>query len=134
MTKREQRCQAIQATLAKVAASPGTARGAAEAALGLWGQVVDQLVPVIGHQGVDALLGRARHLAGLTELQGQPGGPPVPLATLHGCLELSYEANEALLVTFTDLLAGLIGESLTSQMLGPVWTSPAPPSDQESAS
>jgi hypothetical protein len=44
------------------------------------------------------------------------------------------EAVYALLLTFTELLATLIGESLTERLLAPVWARPSLPSDQETVS
>ncbi len=55
-------------------------------------------------------------------------------ARLAGCeTALAIEASAALLVTFTELLDSLIGESLTERLLAPIWASPLPVSEQESA-
>jgi hypothetical protein len=43
------------------------------------------------------------------------------------------EASYMLLLTFTELLATLIGESLTTRILAPVWAPPSFSSGQESA-
>jgi len=66
------------------------------------------------------------------------GGSANPLPSLMVCLAGQHtataaEASYTLLLTFTELLATLIGESLTTRLLAPVWAGPVP-SEQESAS
>jgi hypothetical protein len=46
----------------------------------------------------------------------------------------AQEAAFTLLLTFTELLATLIGESLTERLLAPVWARPSLPLEQETAS
>jgi hypothetical protein len=125
MDTRERRRAAIQGYLTQSTAQPA---GVPLVALDVWGQVVEQLVPVIGLQGVDALLNRSLQIAGMiAPWPAKPaakGEPYTPLATLGKCLAPSPEVNLALLVTFTDLLANLIGEALTDRMLDPIWIAP----------
>jgi hypothetical protein len=44
---------------------------------------------------------------------------------------VAAEASAALLATFTELLATLIGAPLTDRLLDPVWTASAPPVGRE---
>jgi hypothetical protein len=58
------------------------------------------------------------------------------LANLRSSLEamdpmVGAAGGFALLATFTELLATLIGESLTERLLDPVWTPPKPAAEQE---
>jgi hypothetical protein len=66
------------------------------------------------------------------------GGSAGPLPSLIACLSAqraaaATEAASALLLTFAELLATLIGESLTERLLGPVWAQPSLPSEPETA-
>ena len=69
---------------------------------------------------------------------GGPDDKTDPLANLRASLEaidpvVGTAASFALLVTFTELLATLIGESLTDRLLDPVWAPPKPEARQETA-
>lgn len=48
-----------------------------------------------------------------------------------GATNDAMEAGHALLVTFTELLSTLIGDSLTRRLLSPVWAFSSPISEQE---
>jgi hypothetical protein len=89
-----------------------------------------QLAPVIGARGVDALFIRSLHLTSATFpwlASAQSDRPGVaPLAGLKALLETrdstaATEASHTLLVTFTELLASLIGAPLTERLLDPIW-------------
>jgi hypothetical protein len=104
--------------------------------------VADRLAPVIGAQGVDVLFSRSLHLTSAAfpwlATAGDRGGSTAQLASLKARLagrelDISAEASCALLVTFTELLATLIGESLTGRLLGPIWAPQSPASEQETA-
>lgn len=132
-------------TIRRMLAQPAAGEDAgaiAEAAISAWHQMAHRLAPVIGGRGVEVLFSRALHLTsqafpwlGTVEGHGEVAAPPP--ARVSACLA-SHEpaaaaaASLALLVTFTDLLATLIGDSLTDRLLDPVWLSAAsPPSDAE---
>ena len=130
--------EAIRNTLARWAGDAPDSGAIAEAALETWSRVSDRLEPVIGLRGVDALFNRALHVTGktypwLTTAAVEENGT----AQLMGLrLRLAgrepVEAEEAsyvLVMTFTVLLANLIGESLTKRLLAPVWSLPS--ADQE---
>ena len=113
----------------------------AEATASTWRLVAETLASVIGARGLDVLFSRALHQTSATfrwlEVAEDRGGSAGSLPGLMACLtgqhtSTAAEASYTLLVTFTELLATLIGESLTTRLLGPVWDSPSLPSGQES--
>jgi hypothetical protein len=113
----------------------------AEATASTWRLVTEQLAPVIGARGLDVLFSRALHQTSASfpwlEVAEDRGGSATPMTSLMACLtgqhpSTAAEASTALLVRFTELLATLIGESLTTRLLGPVWDFPSLPSGQES--
>ena len=136
--------EAIRSTLLRWAGDAPDSSAIAEAALMTWSRVSGRLEPVIGMRGVDALFDRAMHLtcktypwlaASATEDdEVAPGVTPVVPALTNLMIlrlrladrepELAEEAGYILLVTFTALLANLIGESLTQRLLAPVWSPP----------
>lgn len=130
-------------TLVQRAGSSGDAKAVAEATIAIWHDARVQLAPVIGGQGVDVLLRRSLHLAGRTlpclAVAGHAGSSSELLATLQarlaGCeTALAIEAGIAFLATFTELLASLIGQSLSERLLAPIWAPPLPASKPESTS
>jgi hypothetical protein len=121
MDRRERRRNAIRTALA-MGAEPAASHGLA---LRLWGRLQRQLAPVIGHQGVDALVDRSLQLTGINPARLYvPDAPERQRTSLEALLETTPEANAVLLETFTDLLATLIGASLTDRLLDPVWAEP----------
>ena len=121
--------EAFRSTLAHQVGQPPEARAVAEASLAIWRRIAAQLTPVIGARGVDALFGRALHLASrefpwlAQPLADEPSADP--MASGCGRLQVrdgtaALEAAVALLGTFTDLLATLIGTTLCERLLGPV--------------
>jgi hypothetical protein len=112
-------------------AGPGADAGAiALATLVLWQRIATQLEPVIGARGVDALFGRALHLAGKAHPclapDGLRGSSAAALEQVQQQLsaqgdELAREASLSLLAGFSDLLASLVGDSLTERLLRPAW-------------
>ena len=129
------RRDAILATLTQRAGVDSDAGSIAQATLDTWQRVAERLVPVIGARGVDALLGRALHLTNNAfpwlAMAGSDGGSAALLASLKtrfagGETTAAAEAGHHLLATFSDLLASLIGESLTDRLLAPAWAAPSP--------
>ena len=128
--------------LAQSAGEAPDASAIAEATLSTWRQVMDQLAPVIGARGVDALFSRSLHVTSKAfpwlAMAGNDGNGAARLASLKARLAgqetaAAAEASHTLLVNFTELLATLIGASLTERLLAPVWLPPPPESEQESA-
>lgn len=137
------RRDAIRATLTQRAGGDPDASAIAQATLDTWHQVADRLAPVIGARGVDALLSRSLHLTNRAfpwlAITGSDGDSVALLASLKTRLAgaettAAAQAGHALLATFTELLATLIGESLTERLLTPVWVAPSPDPEQEHAS
>jgi hypothetical protein len=104
--------------------------------------VTVQLAPVIGARGLDLLFSRALQQTSAAfpwlAVAVDRGGSASPLPSLMVCLagqhtSTAAEASYTLLLTFTELLAKLIGESLTTRLLAPVWAPPSLSSGQESA-
>ncbi len=115
----------------------------AEATLSTWHQVAVRLGPVIGSRGVEALFNRSLHITSKSypwlavDESGENFAFQFPDLRARIALREPVDAEEAshtLLVNFTELLATLIGESLTMRLLEPVWVAPAPESEQEKAS
>ncbi len=134
--------EAIRGTLARRAGPVSNAVATAEAAASTWRSVTEQIAPVIGVRGFDVLFGRALHKTSATfpwlEVARNRGGSAGMLPGLIACLarqdtSTAAEASGTLLFTFTEMLATLIGESLTTRLLAPVWASPSSSSGQESA-
>lgn len=146
-TESDLRRAAIRETLAHHAGKTPDANAIAAATILTWGQMAIRLAPVIGARGVDVLIRRALHLTHLAfPWLVVAGGENeeheesiAPLTSLTACLAdrepaVVIEASAALLITFTEQLTTLIGESLTARLLGPVWVSSSPAAEQETAS
>jgi len=143
MPTSDSRREAIRRTLARRVGGVPDADAVADAAVDIWHQVADRLTPVIGAQGVDVLYRRSLHLTSsafpwLANAGDHPAGT-TQLASFKARLSdhepaASAEASYVLLVTFTELLATLIGESLTERLLDPVWEPQSPASEREAAS
>jgi hypothetical protein len=123
--------ESIRTTLALRAGSVPDARATAEAAAATWRRVDLQLAPVIGARGLTVLFSRALHqtsavfpwLAGGVDREGSADPLHCVMASLAGQpAAAAAEASYALLLTFAELLAALIGEPLTERLLAPVWT------------
>lgn len=124
----------IVRTLGPLAAAGTGAGQIADAAVAIWDAVDAALSPVIGHRGCAALYRRSLHVS-LTDfpwLQPAYEGATAPgdFASLHHALSAqsgpqAAAAHDALLRTFQDLLADLIGRSLTQRLLQAAWDSPS---------
>lgn len=102
----------------------------ADAAIHLWAQMATQIISIVGEDGFNSLYARSVFLAqrtfpwlttsSLSEQNDQR------FAELKKELEgrtpsQAREANSLLLLTFTGILAALIGEPLTTRILGAAW-------------
>ena len=135
--------QRIEAVLACHLTEGVSADVIADAACELWHGIDVSLSPIIGRQGVAALLKRSLHLtrtaypalAAAASADIRPGDFRALRAVLAGQARAEAAAlNAALLGTFYDLLSSLIGATLTERLLDPVWASPssdAPAQDSE---
>ena len=117
-------------TLAQRAAAGADSEQIADTVLATWRQIDTALVPIIGQGSVTVLLMRSLHLTEQAHpwLAGmQPGAQTaVDLGDLRAILvhqdgETAAAAAGALLQTFYELLASLVGPSLTERLLHSVW-------------
>lgn len=127
--------QALQAMLVRRAldgSAPVTA-----ATIATWRRVAEALAPVIGDMGVVALFERSLHLTStefpwLSTVQRAPQ-IEASLKNLRQCLadrEMADSsgvtaASSAHLYIFAELLAVLIGPSLSERLLRPMWSTTA---------
>lgn len=106
-----------------------------DAAVALWEPVATEIIAVVGVNGFDSLFARSVDLTQATFpwLDGGPAALPDDQrfaglkASLDGAApELARAANRLLLTIFTDILASLIGEQLTTRILDSAWGNGAP--------
>lgn len=102
----------------------------ADVSVALWEQLSVELIAIIGESGFDSLYARSIYLiqTAYPWLNATVLSPHAKhrFAGLHTRFAeqapaLVAEANKQLLITFTDILASLIGEDLTIQILGAAW-------------
>lgn len=104
----------------------------ADAAMDLWEKLADEIISIVGEAGFDSLYERSAHLAQSTFPWLPPGSSPSQPPQRHRFAELGMRladqtpadaraANSLLLTSFTDILASLIGEQLTSSILRSAW-------------
>lgn len=104
----------------------------ADAAMGHWQQLADEIISIVGEAGFASLYERSLHLAQST-FPWLPSGisPPQP-GSSHRFVELgtclaeqtpahALVAHSLLLTIFTDILTSLIGEQLISSILRAAW-------------
>jgi hypothetical protein len=124
------RRESIATSIARRAGPGADASATARATLAVWDGMATQLEPVIGARGVDALFGRALHLAGKQfpwlAAEAVRGGSASALDHVQQRLAdqghaQASAAAQALLGGFTELLVTLVGDSLATQLLGPAW-------------
>ena len=99
-------------------------------AINLWEQMAIQIISTVGVGGFNSLYARSIFLAQSTFPWLREGSPSSEtdrrFAELKTSLEgqapaTACEANCLLLITFTDILASLIGEHLTASILRSAW-------------
>jgi hypothetical protein len=120
--------ESIRTALAQRAGVLG-ADATVEATAATWRLMAAQLAPVIGARGLEALFGRALHMTSTTYPWLAVGDDRSGAGRLPGIAECfarqdpasAAEASYTLLLTFSELLTTLIGESLTTRLLAPVW-------------
>jgi hypothetical protein len=131
---------AIRRTLSPVAECGSDADCVVEITIDTWRQLAGHLTPVIGARGVDVLFKRSLHVTSRDYPWLARAGEGGDVAAQSAVLRARFEARDpatavaasyALLVTFTELLAGMIGGSLTDRLLDPVWAPPSPGHEQE---
>ncbi|MDP2170018.1 MAG: hypothetical protein Q8J96_06315 [Rhodocyclaceae bacterium] len=102
----------------------------ADAAIDLWEPMAAKIISIVGEDGFNSLYARSVFLA-------QPTFPWLAASALSQQTDQRFaelkkrlegqtpsqarEANSLLLVTFTGILAELIGEPITARILGSAW-------------
>lgn len=119
----------MQSLLAQRAAPNADAAHIAEAMVAIWQDIDVALRPMLGQQGVVALYKRSIYLTGkshpwLTELHDRAAAAmnldELREAVAHKDNAVALEGSDAMLQTFHELLASLLGSSLTERLLRPV--------------
>ena len=105
----------------------------ADTAVSHWEKLADEIISVVGEAGFVSLYERSLHLAEATFPWLSPGSAPLQSPShSHRFVELGLRladhtpaqartAHGLLLTLFTDILASLIGEQLTSSILRAAW-------------
>ena len=109
-----------------------SATSVADAVARALGHLMDELEPLVGMHGVNALFGRSVHLvrrdhaAALTPAKGTRDEQMACLREELARLDIAEARtiSTALLTTFADLLTSLIGEPLTNRLLRSAWNLP----------
>ena len=102
----------------------------ADAAINLWEPMATQIISIIGEGGFNSLYVRSVFQTRITFPWLAAGALPPQAEQRFAGLKISLEkqipaqaseANRLLLINFTDILASLIGEVLTSSILRSAW-------------
>ena len=128
------RNEIIERALGEGAAETADAATVARATSHAVGQLLAELQPLVGALAAQALYARSIHLARSSFQRSEPGESDVQslLAPLRENLAArspaeAGRAGRALLLAFIDLLASLIGTTLTLRILNTAWgMQPAP--------
>ncbi|MDD4963503.1 MAG: hypothetical protein PHI11_06245 [Gallionella sp.] len=110
------------------------AENVADTAIVLWEAVATQIISIVGEGGFNSLYTRSVFLVQPTyawledELPADERFVALKRCAAQQTPAQVCAANSLLLITFTDILATLIGELLTTQILRSAWGLPA--SDQ----
>jgi hypothetical protein len=124
----------MQQPLANRIGSDPSSTQIAAAVLAIWEEIDDALTPIVGPLGLIALYRRTVHLAAAQHpwLAGRDEGvlthtdPAVLKSVLAQRSSAEAAAGgSAFLNTFHELLASLIGPSLTARLLRSVWEPPS---------
>lgn len=101
-----------------------------DAAIKLWEQMATEIISIVGEIGFNALYSRSLSLTQAT-FPWVAASSKLPLADQRlpelkvafkgQSPDIVSEANCLLLITFTDILASLIGEQLTTTILSSAW-------------
>jgi hypothetical protein len=102
----------------------------ADAAINSWEQMATQIISIVGEDGFNSLYERSIFLTQSTFPWLAASLLPPHTDQRFAELKMSFEgqtpaqiseANVLLLITFTDILASLIGEPLTTRILSLAW-------------
>ena len=102
----------------------------ADAATTLWEKLATEIISIVGEGGFDALYARSLFLTQSTfpwiavcslPLQTDSRFAALAMSLSDQTPEQAGAANSLLLITFTDIVASLIGETLTTGILRSAW-------------
>ena len=102
----------------------------ADTAITLWELMATQIISIVGKGGFNSLYARSVFLTQATFPWLGANSLPSPAGHPLAELKMSFEgqapaqvreANSLLMITFTDILASLIGEQLTTGILSSAW-------------
>jgi hypothetical protein len=137
-TQKAQLRDSIHRTLVQRAGYVPDANAVAEATLSIWHELAARLTPLIGTRGVYAIFSRSLHLTSFSfpwlAVAADGENSTTQLANLRTSIKSrkpadAAEASHTLLETYIELLAILIGESLTGRLLGSIWMLPSTKSE-----
>jgi hypothetical protein len=127
MSTADRRGKTFHGLLEREAGSHADAIGIAIAARRLCERLADQLSPIVGTAGIEAICSRSLHLTrrqfpSLAPIEQKNGSFAHLEASLRGLEpEAAIDASVAVLVTACGLLDVFIGESLTTLLLRGAW-------------
>jgi hypothetical protein len=120
----------LAATLAQRVGNDADSAQIADAIVSTWREIEIALTPIIGQRGIATLYKRTLYLTGATYVwlagihEGIPGGmdlAPLRAAFARQNKVAATAGASALLHNFHELLASLVGPSLTERLLRSVW-------------
>jgi hypothetical protein len=106
------------------------AEHAADAAIPYWEQMATQIISIVGEEGFNSLYARSVSFAQAIYPWLAAGAQPPQPDRRFAELKMSFAgqspvevraANNLLLITYTNILAALIGEELTTRILRLAW-------------
>jgi hypothetical protein len=106
------------------------AADAVDAAINLWEPMATEIISIVGEEGFNSLYARTLFLNRAAFPWLSASSDPLQIDQRLADLKASFEkqtpaqvgeANNSLLITFTDILASLIGEQLTTRILCLAW-------------
>lgn len=130
MSKESQQLRTWLEPLAGRVAAGANAAQVADAIVVIWLEIDQALSPILGHHGVAALYNRSLKLASpahpwLAACQAGVSAAvdtsALKAALLQQPAAQAGAAGSALFLSFRELLASLIGPSLTDRLLRPIW-------------
>jgi hypothetical protein len=129
-----QKGRRFAAALAHRAGPAPAAIQIADGVIAVWRDIDRVLTPIVGTRGVAALRGRSLFLTARAHPWLLPGPSGIQatmdLGTLRSALALrsaedALVGGVALLETFHDLLASMVGPALAEQLLRSIWDTPS---------
>ena len=131
MFMQNQESPRIAATLAHRVGQSANSTQVADALARIWCEAESALIPIIGKQGVLALLKRSLFLSSPAHIwlanmhQGVQTSTELATLIAQQSVDEALTGSMTLLLRFYELLTSLIGPSLADRLLDPVWANPS---------